>query len=96
MYLRARRFASLDLDPKNLDREANSTRQRFWRSGLRALVAANGLGRQFHELRLHKMGLLSRQIYSWGVIRSNGLTSCWGSESYACSATNRGRMRAGA
>src|SRR4029077_9828155 len=36
MYLRALRFASLDLDPKNLDREADSIRQRFWRSGLRA------------------------------------------------------------
>jgi hypothetical protein len=28
MYLRARRFASLDLDPKNLDKEADSTRQK--------------------------------------------------------------------
>ncbi|SRR5260221_2693257 len=83
MYLRARRFASLSLDPKNLDREAGSTRQRFWRSGLRAEVATNRLGRQFHELRLHEIRVLSREIYSWGVTRSNGLASYWRSESYA-------------
>jgi hypothetical protein len=92
MYLRARRFASLDLDPENLDTEADSTRQRFCRSGLRAQVAANRLGRQFHELRLHKMGVLSREIYSGRVTHSNGLATCWRSESYACSVTSRRRQ----
>src|SRR5467141_1204225 len=94
MYLRARRFALLSLDPKNSDREAGSTRQRFWRSGLRAEVAANRLGRQFHELRLHEIRVLSREIYGWGVTRSNGLASYWRSESYACSVTTRRRTRA--
>src|SRR5229473_3328007 len=95
MYLRARCFASLSLDPKNLDREAGSTRQRFWRSGLRARVVAKRLERQFHELRLHEIRVLSREIYGWGVIRSNGLASYWRSESYACSATTKRRTRAG-
>src|SRR5229473_2911971 len=35
------------------------------RSGPRAQVAANRLGRQFHELRLHETGVLSIEIYSW-------------------------------
>jgi hypothetical protein len=49
----------------NFDRGTDTTRRGFGGAGFRAQVAANGLGRQFHELCLHEIGVLSREICSW-------------------------------
>src|SRR6266478_3879702 len=68
MYLRARRFASLNLDPKNLDREADSTRHRFWRSGLHPQVASNRLERRFHELPIARNRVYCQEKYIVGEL----------------------------
>src|SRR6266436_701058 len=92
MYLRAWRCCIAN-PKKQFPRSARDDNFCVWetgcflakvkRSGLRAQVVANRLGRQFHELRLHETGILSRERYSWLVTRSNGLGSCWMCESYA-------------